>query len=145
VHILSGVLNNVTTGTPIHLLVWNENQRGKDYEEMKHTYRPSHADATYDAKYGVRAAAGGGRASARETIGRVAVGAVARQVLSLYSGVEIVGYVVQIHDVIAPAVDHDTVCVDMVSDCEMCTLVYVQTNALHRAHCVGGSQSNSLP
>jgi chorismate synthase len=115
VHILSGVLDNVTTGTPIHLLVWNENQKGRDYDEMKHTYRPSHADATYDAKYGIRAAAGGGRASARETVGRVAAGAVARQLLSLYSGVEIVGYVVQVQDVIAPAIDHDTVSADAVS------------------------------
>ncbi|WP_369016164.1 chorismate synthase, partial [Armatimonas sp.] len=72
VEILSGVANGITLGTPIALLVRNQDQRSQDYEELKEKYRPSHADFTYDQKYGIRAVEGGGRASARETIGRVA-------------------------------------------------------------------------
>jgi chorismate synthase len=79
--ILSGVVDGQTMGTPIAILVRNEDQRSDAYKEMQTAYRPSHADYTYDAKYGVRAVAGGGRASARETIGRVAAGAIAKKVL----------------------------------------------------------------
>src|SRR3954466_3681855 len=81
VEILSGVQDGLTLGTPIALLVRNADQRGGDYEEMRTKYRPSHADYTYQAKYGIRAWEGGVRASARETVGRVAAGAVARKVL----------------------------------------------------------------
>lgn len=77
-------------------------------------YRPSHADATYDSKYGVRAIAGGGRSSARETIGRVAAGAIAKKILKLYSGVEIVGYVQRVQDIELTNIDHDTVTEEMV-------------------------------
>jgi chorismate synthase len=79
--ILSGVVDGQSMGTPIAILVRNEDQRSDAYKEMQTAYRPSHADYTYDAKYGVRAVAGGGRASARETIGRVAAGAIAKKVL----------------------------------------------------------------
>ena len=79
--ILSGVLDGKTLGTPIAISVRNKDHRSSAYDEMARTYRPSHADYTSDAKYGIRAWAGGGRASARETIGRVAAGAVARAVL----------------------------------------------------------------
>ncbi len=79
--ILSGVLDGQTLGTPISIVVPNEDQRSDAYKEMETAYRPSHADYTYDAKYGIRAVAGGGRSSARETIGRVAAGAIARKVL----------------------------------------------------------------
>jgi len=79
--ILSGVVNGLTLGTSIAVMVRNEDQRSDAYKEMETAYRPSHADYTYEAKYGVRAVAGGGRASARETIGRVAGGAIARKVL----------------------------------------------------------------
>ena len=79
--ILSGVLDGVTLGTPIAVIVRNEDQRSDAYKEMETAYRPSHADYTYDAKYGIRAVAGGGRSSARETIGRVASGVIARNVL----------------------------------------------------------------
>src|SRR5215212_3862059 len=79
--ILSGVLEGQTLGTPIGILVRNEDQRSEAYAEMEKAYRPSHADYTYDAKFGVRAVAGGGRSSARETVGRVAAGAIARNVL----------------------------------------------------------------
>jgi chorismate synthase len=97
VEILSGVHDGLTLGTPIAMVVRNQDQRGGDYEEMKTKYRPSHADYTYQAKFGVRAWQGGGRASARETIGRVAAGAVARKVLeSLAPGLQIVAYVKQV-------------------------------------------------
>lgn len=79
--ILSGVLEGVTLGTPIALVVRNEDQRSDAYKEMEAAYRPSHADYTYDAKYGIRAVAGGGRSSARETIGRVAAGLIAKKIL----------------------------------------------------------------
>ena len=83
--IMSGTYDDVTLGTPIGMVVRNKDQKSKDYDDMAAKYRPSHADATYDAKYGVRAVAGGGRSSARETIGRVAAGAIAK-VLKMYSG-----------------------------------------------------------
>ena len=92
VEILSGVLDGVTLGTPIAMLIRNQDARGKDYEGIADAYRPSHADFTYDAKYGIRAIAGGGRASARETAGRVAGGAIAQQLLAR-KGVEIVAWV----------------------------------------------------
>jgi chorismate synthase len=98
----------VTTGTPICILVRNKDQRSKDYTEMYNKYRPSHADAVYDAKYGVRSVAGGGRASARETVGRVAAGAIAKKILSMYSGVEIVGFVQRVQEIEAK-VDIQTV------------------------------------
>ena len=77
--ILSGVFQGKTLGTPIAILVRNKDTRPQDYSEMAVTYRPSHADATYDAKYGLRNYQGGGRSSARETIGRVAAGAIAKK------------------------------------------------------------------
>ena len=89
--ILSGVFDGLTLGTPILIGVWNEDQRSKDYEHMRTKFRPSHADYTYQAKYGIRNWKGGGRASARETVGRVAAGAIARKVLAQEHGVEIVG------------------------------------------------------
>lgn len=81
VRIMSGVFDGVTTGAPISLLIENTDARSKDYENIRHKYRPGHADFTYDQKYGVRDYCGGGRSSARETAARVAAGAVARQVL----------------------------------------------------------------
>lgn len=100
VEILSGVLDGETLGTPIGLLVRNRDARGKDYSEMRETYRPSHADYTYQAKYGIRAVAGGGRASARETVARVAGGAIARRVLASV-GVDILAWVEQVADIVA--------------------------------------------
>jgi chorismate synthase len=114
VEIMSGTYDGITLGTPIGLIVRNKDQRSQDYDEMAAKYRPSHADATYDAKYGVRAVAGGGRSSARETIGRVAAGAIAKKILSLYSGVEIIGYVQKVQDIELTNVNHDTVTEDMV-------------------------------
>lgn len=102
--ILSGVQEGLTLGTPIAISVRNKDQRSSAYDEMQHAYRPSHADYTYDAKYGIRAWAGGGRASARETIGRVAAGAVARAVVrALCPELDVIAWVARIHDVEAAA------------------------------------------
>ena len=106
--ILSGLFEGRTLGSPIALLVRNKDARPSAYEHLKDTYRPSHADWTTEAKYGIRAWAGGGRASARETIGRVAAGAIARKLLREVAGVEIVAWVQQIQD-IAAKVDPETV------------------------------------
>jgi chorismate synthase len=111
--ILSGVFEGRTTGTPISILVRNKDARSQDYDEMAVKYRPSHADATYDAKYGFRNHQGGGRSSARETIGRVAAGAIAKKILHLVAGVEIVGYVKRIKDLEAE-VDSSTVTLEQV-------------------------------
>jgi chorismate synthase len=102
VQILSGISSTgQTLGTPISLWVKNEDQRSDAYNEMKEKFRPSHADYTYFAKYGIRAWQGGGRASARETIGRVAAGAIAKKILREKFGVEILAYVKQVQKLIA--------------------------------------------
>jgi chorismate synthase len=93
--VLSGVFEGKTTGTPIAMLIWNGDQRSKDYAHIAQQFRPSHADYTYDAKYGVRDYRGGGRSSARETAARVAAGALAKLVLKQY-GVNITAYVSQV-------------------------------------------------
>ncbi|MCW5942023.1 MAG: chorismate synthase [Fimbriimonadaceae bacterium] len=108
VQVLSGVEDGLTLGTPILIVVRNEDPRSRDYDELKSKYRPSHADFTYDAKYGIRAVAGGGRASARETIGRVAAGALAKTILRESYGVEIVAWVEKVHTLLAK-VDSATV------------------------------------
>lgn len=106
--ILSGVFEGETLGTPILIGVWNADARSKDYDHMRRVYRPSHADFSYDAKFGIRNWKGGGRASARETIGRVAAGAIAKKMLAREFGVEIVGYVKQVWQLTAE-VDSDSV------------------------------------
>lgn len=112
--ILSGVVDGLTTGTPIGILVRNTDQRPSAYTEMQTAYRPSHADYTYDAKYGIRSVSGGGRASARETIGRVAAGAIARKVLERdLAGYACIAYVKSIHDLEA-SINPDTVTSDQV-------------------------------
>ena len=113
VEILSGLLDGVTLGTPIAMVVRNKDQRPQDYKDMEVAFRPSHADATYQAKYGIQARSGGGRASARETIGRVAAGAIARQLLKQANGTEVIAWVKRIHDLEASidpsAVTHEQV------------------------------------
>ncbi len=107
--ILSGLHDGLTLGTPIAIIVRNTDQRPAAYDEMAVKYRPSHADFTYDAKYGIRAPSGGGRASARETIGRVAAAAVARQVIdALNPGIEVLAWVKSIQHLEA-SVDPETV------------------------------------
>lgn len=108
VQILSGVFEGKTLGTPISMLVWNEDARPDAYEEVREKYRPSHADYTYEEKFGIRNWQGGGRSSARETVGRVAAGAIASKWLRLVYGVEIVAWVSKV-GVIRAECDPDTV------------------------------------
>src|SRR6185503_10722551 len=107
--ILSGVFEGKTTGTSIAILIRNEDQRSRDYSDIKDKYRPGHADYTFDAKYGVRDYRGGGRSSARETNVRVAAGAVAKKLLHQLHGVRIVGYVKQIGRIAVDVLDPSTV------------------------------------
>lgn len=95
VEILSGVFDGMTTGTPICMVVYNKNQKSKDYDAVKNLFRPGHADYTYQMKYGIRDYRGGGRSSSRETIGRVCAGALAKKILSKYN-IEIYGFVKQV-------------------------------------------------
>jgi chorismate synthase len=127
--ILSGVFEGKTLGTPIAILVRNKNTRPEDYDEMAQKYRPSHADATYDAKYGLRNWQGGGRSSARETIGRVAAGAIAKKILHQVAGVEVIAYVKRIKD-LEGVVDTNTV-----------TLADVESNIVR---CPDGEIANTM-
>ncbi|MCP4434331.1 MAG: chorismate synthase [Actinomycetia bacterium] len=113
IEILSGVDDGQTIGSPIAMLVRNKDQRSSAYDHMSELYRPSHADWSTEAKYGTRAVAGGGRASARETIARVAAGAIARKLLAERAGVEVLAWVQQVHDIEAD-VDGATVSLDEV-------------------------------
>lgn len=106
VEILSGVFEGKTTGTPVALMVRNTSQRSQDYNDIKDLFRPGHADYTYFKKFGIRDYRGGGRASARETIGRVAAGAVAKKILAL-KGIDIFGYIIQIENIMAEKFDRD--------------------------------------
>ena len=113
VEILSGVFEGKTLGTPISMLVGNKDARPSAYDHLKDLYRPSHADFTYQQKYGIRNWQGGGRASARETIGRVAAGAIAKQILRENAGTETFAYVKQIHTLSAE-VDTETVTLEQI-------------------------------
>ncbi len=95
--ILSGTFEGKTTGTAISIMVENQDARPQAYDHLKDLYRPSHADYTYEAKYGIRNWMGGGRASARETIGRVAAGALAKKLLKHWNGTQTLAWVEQIH------------------------------------------------
>ncbi len=107
--ILSGTENGKTLGTPIALFVANKDQKPSDYKEMQNIPRPSHADYTYQMKYGIRASSGGGRSSARETIGRVAAGAIAERILSLFAGIEIVAWVSSVGEIKACNIDPEKI------------------------------------
>ena len=112
VEILSGWQDGKTLGTPIAMIVRNQDARAKDYKEVQQAYRPSHADFTYQMKYGIRAKSGGGRASARETVARVAAGAVARAVLKT-QGVSAFAWVSRVGSVDSQ-VDMDSVSRDLI-------------------------------
>lgn len=112
--ILSGVFEGVTTGTSIAILIANEDARSKDYTDIIDKYRPGHADHTYDAKYGVRDYRGGGRASARETVARVAAGAIAKKVIAQAFGGQVLGYVVQVGPVRAELSDPSAITAEQV-------------------------------
>jgi chorismate synthase len=103
VEFLAGVFEGRTTGVPISMLVRNADQRPGAYDEMREKFRPSHADFTYQTKFGIRDHRGGGRSSARETIGRVAAGAIAQKILRIAGKVEIRAFVTQVHDLSVPA------------------------------------------
>src|SRR5215207_389996 len=118
VRILSGTFEGKTTGTPIGLLIENIDARSRDYEKIKDRFRPGHADFTYQQKYGFRDYRGGGRSSARETVMRVAAGAIARKYLATRLGVTISGYVTQVGELVlepkdpASAYDNPFFCPD---------------------------------
>ncbi len=128
VEILSGVFEGKTLGTPISLMVRNEDVISKSYEDIKDTYRPGHADYTYDAKYGIRDYRGGGRSSARETVGRVAAGAIAKKILNV-NGISTYGFVRQVGRIVARKVDPDEIernivrCPDAAKASEMIELI----------------------
>ncbi|MGB5750324.1 MAG: chorismate synthase [Desulfobacterales bacterium] len=109
VTILSGVENGRALGTPIAMSVANKDQRPGDYDQMSSIPRPSHADYTYQMKYGIRTSSGGGRSSARETIGRVAAGAIAEKFLREYYGIEIVAWVSSVSTIMAGEVDENII------------------------------------
>jgi chorismate synthase len=115
VEILSGVFEGHSIGSPIAMLVRNKDARPAAYEHMKDVYRPSHADFTTEAKYGIRNWQGGGRASARETVGRVAAGAIARKLLATVANVEVLAWVTRVHEVEAK-LDPASVSLDAVED-----------------------------
>jgi chorismate synthase len=128
VEILSGVFDGKTLGTPISLMVRNEDVISKSYEDIKDTYRPGHADYTYDVKYGIRDYRGGGRSSARETLGRVAAGAIAKKILNL-NGITTFGFVRQVGRIVAREIDPDEIernivrCPDAEKAAEMIELI----------------------
>jgi chorismate synthase len=113
VEILSGVFEGKTLGTPIMMWVKNKDARPEAYSEMAEKFRPSHADFTYQTKYGIRNWQGGGRSSARETIGRVAAGAVAKKILRERYGVEVLAYVRQVQDIVSE-VNPDSVTLEQI-------------------------------
>jgi len=137
VEILSGLLDGVTLGTPIAMLVRNRDQRPQDYRDMEVAFRPSHADATYQAKYGIQARSGGGRASARETIGRVAAGAIAKQLLAHVAGSEVLAWVQRIHTIEA-AIDPQAVCLEAIeANIVRCPDAQVAERMIERIEAIG--------
>jgi chorismate synthase len=105
VEIISGLYEGRTTGTPIAMMVANADQRSSAYDEIAEKFRPSHADYTYETKFGLRDPRGGGRSSARETVGRVAAGAIAKKLLTISGAIEIRAYLTQVHDITMPLLE----------------------------------------
>jgi chorismate synthase len=137
VEILSGLLDGVTLGTPIAMLVRNRDQRPQDYRDMEVAFRPSHADATYQVKYGIQARSGGGRASARETIGRVAAGAIAKQLLAHVAGSEVLAWVQRIHTIEA-AIDPAAVTLEAIeANIVRCPDAQVAERMIERIEAIG--------
>ena len=110
VEILSGIFEGKTTGTPISMVVFNQDQRSRDYGDIAEYYRPGHADYTFDAKYGFRDYRGGGRTSGRETIGRVAAGAIASKLLDQL-GIRVTAYTKSIGTITVPEASYDHGCI----------------------------------
>jgi chorismate synthase len=146
--ILSGVFEGRTLGTPISIMVMNKDARPEAYSEMKETYRPSHADFTYEAKYGIRNWQGGGRASARETIGRVAAGAIARKIMRILNpGFELIAYVNDVYDVTA-TVDPAAVTTEQVEGslvrCPNAVAAAKMLEAIEKARAAGDSLGGTI-
>lgn len=120
IHILSGVFDGKTTGTPILLLAYNKDARSQDYDELKKLFRPSHADYTYLQKYGIRDYRGSGRASARETLARVAAGSIAKKFLKEKLGIEVLSYVEQVGSIHANIDMNSVTMVDIESNIIRC-------------------------
>ena len=139
VEVLSGLLDGSTTlGTPIAMLVRNKDQRPGDYKDMAMAFRPSHADATYQVKYGIQARSGGGRASARETIGRVAAGAIAKQLLRKAGGTEVLAWVKRIHTIEANGIDPTAVSLEQVeANIVRCPDAPVSAQMIERIEAIG--------
>ena len=139
VEVLSGLLDGSTTlGTPIAMLVRNKDQRPGDYKDMAMAFRPSHADATYQVKYGIQARSGGGRASARETIGRVAAGAIAKQLLRKAGGTEVLAWVKRIHTIEANGIDPTAVSLEQVeANIVRCPDAPVAAQMIERIEAIG--------
>lgn len=131
VTILSGVFEGKTLGTPICMLVKNQDARSDAYNEMATKFRPSHADFTYQAKFGIRAWPGGGRTSARETIGRVAAGAIARKILRERFGVEVIAFVSQVYNVAAKIAVSDVTASQVESNIVRCPDAEAAARMIH--------------
>jgi chorismate synthase len=112
VEILSGIFEGKTTGTPISLIVWNEDVDSRPYEEMKNIFRPGHADFTYQSKYGIRDYRGGGRASARETVARVAAGAIAKKILE-QEDIKILAYTLELGGIRVEKIDYEEIDINL--------------------------------
>ena len=132
--ILSGVFEGRTTGTSLAILIRNEDQRSRDYSDIKDKYRPGHADYTYDAKYGFRDYRGGGRSSARETVARVAAGVVAKKLIAEAFGGQIVGYVKQVGSIVARVAEPENVSLAQVETFPDGTPNIVRCPDVERAH-----------
>lgn len=118
VEILSGIFDGKTTGTPLTLFIHNRDHRSSDYSKIRHVFRPGHADFTYQMKYGVRDFRGGGRSSGRETVCRVAAGAVAKKILQA-AGIRIIAYTKAVGDIISQTTDYDVIERNIVRSADM--------------------------
>ncbi len=138
--ILSGVFNEKTTGTPISILVRNQDQRSRDYGKIKDCYRPGHADYTFDAKYGFRDYRGGGRSSGRETIGRVAAGAVAAKLLN-HLGITLTTYTRSIGNICVPETEYDFSCISE-NELYMPNNIYARKASAYLEECIKSRDSS---
>lgn len=138
--IISGVFEGKTTGTPISILIRNEDQRSHDYGKIKDCYRPGHADYTFDMKYGFRDYRGGGRSSGRETIGRVAAGAIASRILSEI-GISVTAYTKAIGNIIIPVSDYNYSCINE-NKLYMPNNEYAQRASMYLEKCINNQDSS---
>lgn len=138
--ILSGVFEGKTTGTPISILIRNMDQRSRDYGKIKDCYRPGHADYTFDSKYGFRDYRGGGRSSGRETIGRVAAGAIAAKILEEL-GISVTAYTKAIGDISIPVSEYDFSCIND-NNLYMPNMKYAENASAYLEECMRNQDSS---